>query len=176
MLLLRRRTDRLLGGLLGDLLAGLGLLHLLGLGGRLGDEHGVDVGEDTALGDGHAAEELVELLVVAHGQLDVAGDDARLLVVAGGVAGQLEDLSGEVLEDGSEVHGGTATNAGGELALLQEAGDTPDGELKPGLGRLGRRLLARGTTATLSTNLALASLREERGECQDWGRRSVRVR
>jgi hypothetical protein len=78
----------------------------------------VDVGEDTALGDGHAAKELVELLVVADGQLDVAGDDAGLLVVAGSVAGKLEDLSGEVLEDGSKVHGGTTTDAGGELALL----------------------------------------------------------
>jgi len=52
----------------------------------------VDVGEHAALGDGHAAKELVELLVVADGQLDVAGDDAALLVVAGSVAGELKDL------------------------------------------------------------------------------------
>ena len=81
---LRRRADRLLGGLLGDLLAGLGLLDLLGLGSRLGDEHGVDVGEDTALGDGHAAEELVELLVVADGQLDVAGGALGFFFFSGG--------------------------------------------------------------------------------------------
>lgn len=122
----------------------------------------MDVGENTSGCDGDAAHELVELLVVADGELDVPWDDARLLVVASSIACELEDLSGEVLEDGAEVDGGAGTNAGGELALLQEAGDTPDGELKSGLGRLGGRLLARGATATLATNLALASLR--RGE------------
>ena len=77
----------------------------------------MDVGEHTARSDGHRAEQLVELLVVAHGQLHVPGDDAALLVVAGGVAGQLKDLGSEVLEDGGQVHGGTSTDAGGELAL-----------------------------------------------------------
>ena len=38
----------------------------------------MDVGQDTAGCDGDAAEQLVELLVVADGQLDVAGDDAGL--------------------------------------------------------------------------------------------------
>ena len=33
----------------------------------------------------------------------MARDDTRLLVVAGGVTGELEDLGGEVLEDGGEV-------------------------------------------------------------------------
>ena len=36
----------------------------------LGQENGVDVGQDTSLGDGHASEELVELFVVADGELD----------------------------------------------------------------------------------------------------------
>ena len=30
----------------------------------------MDVGQDTSLGDGHASEELVELFVVADGELD----------------------------------------------------------------------------------------------------------
>jgi hypothetical protein len=42
------------------------------------------------------AEELVELLVVPDGKLEVPGDDARLLVVTGGVTGKLEDLGREV--------------------------------------------------------------------------------
>ena len=33
----------------------------------------------------------------------MTGDDAGLLVVARGVAGELEDLGAEVLEDGGEV-------------------------------------------------------------------------
>ena len=59
----------------------------------LGEKDGLDVGQDTALGDGHAGHQLVQLVVVADGQLHVARVDARLLVVAGGVAGQLEDLN-----------------------------------------------------------------------------------
>jgi hypothetical protein len=43
------------------------------------------------------------LLVVADGKLQVTGHDTLLLVVAGSVAGKLEDLSGEVLENGGEV-------------------------------------------------------------------------
>lgn len=43
-------------------------------------------------GDGDAAQQLAQLLVVAHGQLDVAGHNAGLFVVAGGVACQLQNL------------------------------------------------------------------------------------
>ena len=64
----------------------------------------------------------------------MAGHDAGLLVVAGGVAGELEDLGGEVLEDGGEVHRGTGTDAGGVLALLEVARDAADGELESRLG------------------------------------------
>ena len=49
----------------------------------LGQEHGLDVREDSALGDGDSGEQLVQLLVVPDGQLEVAGDDAALLVVPG---------------------------------------------------------------------------------------------
>ena len=79
----------------------------------------MDVGEDAARRDGDAAEELVQLLVVAHGEGDVAGHDARLLVVAGGVAGQLEDLSGHVLEHGGQVDGRARTDARGVAAELE---------------------------------------------------------
>jgi len=68
------------------------------LGGLLGEEDGVDVGQHTASGDGDASEQLVELLVVLHGQGDVTGDDAGLLVVARGVSGELEDLGAEAFE------------------------------------------------------------------------------
>lgn len=67
----------------------------------------VDVGEHTTLGDGDVSEKLVQLLVVADGELEMTGDDAGLLVVTSGVAGQLEDLSCQVLEDGGEVDGST---------------------------------------------------------------------
>uniref|UniRef100_A0A9J8D2U0 Histone H2A n=3 Tax=Cyprinus carpio TaxID=7962 RepID=A0A9J8D2U0_CYPCA len=57
---------------------------LLGFGGflgLLGQQHGLDVGQHAALSDGHSAQEFVELLVVAHRQLQVTGNDAGLLVV-----------------------------------------------------------------------------------------------
>ena len=67
----------------------------------------VNVGEDTTLGDGDVAQELVQLLIVADGQLQVTWDDTGLLVVTGGVASQLEDLSSQVFEDSGEVDGST---------------------------------------------------------------------
>ena len=57
----------------------------------------MNVGQDTSLCDGYTAEQFVELLVVADGELDVAWDDAGFLVVASGVAGKFEDLGSEVL-------------------------------------------------------------------------------
>lgn len=71
--------------------------------GLLGEEDLVDVGKDTTLGDGDVAEKLVQLLVVADGQLKVAGDDAGLLVVTSGVSSEFEDFSTEVFENGGEV-------------------------------------------------------------------------
>ena len=100
---------------------------LLGL---LGEEDSLDVGEDTTLGNGHTGEQLVQLLVVADGQLEMTGDDPGLLVVTGGVASQLEDLSGEVLHDGSQVDGGTGAHTLGIVALAEEPVDTAHGELE----------------------------------------------
>ena len=67
----------------------------------------VNVGQDTTLGDCDMSEKLVQLLIVADGELEMTRDDTGLLVVTGGVAGQLEDLSREVFEDSSEVDGST---------------------------------------------------------------------
>jgi hypothetical protein len=94
----------------------------------------MDVGKDTTGSDGSAAQKSVELLIVADGELDVTGHNSGLLVVLGGVACELEDLSCEVLKDGGEVHGGTGTDALSVAALLHEASDSSDGELKSRLG------------------------------------------
>lgn len=74
----------------------------------LGQQGVVDVRENTTRGNGDSAQELVQLLVVLDGQSNVAGDDAGLLVVAGSVAGQLENLSSQVLHDCGHVDGGTS--------------------------------------------------------------------
>ena len=59
------------------------------------------------MGDGDAGEELVQLFVVPHGELEMTRDDPCLLVISGGVTGQLEDFGRKVLKDSSEVDRGT---------------------------------------------------------------------
>ena len=100
----------------------------------------MDVGEDTALGDGDVTQKLVQLLVVADGELKVTGDDARLLVVTSGVASQFENLSGEVLKDSGEIDGSAGTDTLGVVALAEETVDTTNGEREARLGRTTRRI------------------------------------
>ena len=125
-----RTTDTLLGGL------ALGLL---------GQEDSLDVGEHTTLCDGHAGEQFVQLLVVADGQLEMTGNDLGLLVVAGGVSCQLENLSGQVLHDGGQVHGGSGT-----VTLEKMTVDTSGGELKSSPGATGLALSLRLSSLTTS--------------------------
>lgn len=103
------------------------------LGGLGWEEEHMDVGEDTTGSNSGAAQQSCELLIVADSELDVAGHNSALLVVTCGVASEFEDLSGEVFENGGEVHGGTSTNALSVSALLEEAGDSAYWELKSGL-------------------------------------------
>jgi hypothetical protein len=103
--------------LAGGLALGVALLTLLG------EQVGVDVRQDTSGGNGHSAEQTVQLLVVADGQLNVAGHNARALVVARGVSGQLQDLGRQVLQHGGQVHGRSGSDALGVAALAQVAVD-----------------------------------------------------
>ena len=100
---------------------------LLGL---LGQKNSLDVGEDSTLGDGDSSEQLVQLLVVTDGQLKVTGDDPGLLVVTGSVASQLEDLSCQVLHDGSHVDWGTSSHTGSIVSLAEQTVDTSNWELE----------------------------------------------
>ena len=63
----------------------------------------VDVGQHATLCDGDVSQELVQLFIIADGELEVAGNDAGLLVVTSSVASQLEDFGGKVLENRREV-------------------------------------------------------------------------
>jgi hypothetical protein len=53
----------------------------------------VDIRQDTTLGYGDMAQELVQLFVIADGELEMTGDDTGLLVVTRSIARKLEDLS-----------------------------------------------------------------------------------
>jgi len=101
----------------------------------LADERLVDVGDDSASGDGRL-DQGVQLLVTTNGQLQVTGSDTLHLQILGGVACQLENLSSQVLEDGGRVDGSGGTDATvGGGAVLQVPMDTTDGELKTGARR-----------------------------------------
>ena len=105
----------------------LSLGSLLGL---LWQKDGLDVGENSTLGDGDSSEQLVQLLVITDGQLKVTGDDPGLLVVTGSIAGQLEDLSCQVLHDGSHVDWGTSSHTGSIVSLAEQTVDTSNWELE----------------------------------------------
>jgi hypothetical protein len=116
----------------------------------LWQEDGLDVGQDAALGDGDAGQQLVQLLVVPDGQLQMTGDDTSLLVVTGGVACQLEDFGGQVLHDGGQVDGSAGSDALGVVALAKETMDSAHGELEPSAAGAGLALSL--DLATLSTS------------------------
>ena len=112
----------------------------------------MDVGDDTATSDGHFTENGVELIVVAHSKLDVTGVDAMLLVVLGGVSSQLDNLGGEVLEDGSEVHWGTGTNTLSVVALAKKTMDTTHGEVESSTGGAALALASGGLASFTTTS------------------------
>lgn len=107
---------------------------LFGLGGLLGEEYSLDVGQYTTLGDGDTGQELVQLLVITDGQLEMTGDDPGLLVVTGSVASQLQNLSSQVLHDCSQVDWGTSSYTLSIVSLSQMAMDSANWELKTSTG------------------------------------------
>ena len=110
---------------------------LLLLGGLLGEKNSLDVGEDTTLSDGDAAEELAELFIVSDGELKMSGNDSRLLVVSGSVASELDDLSSQILEDGGHVDGSTSTDSVSPVASSKHSVNSADGELETSSGGSG---------------------------------------
>ena len=84
----------------------------------------------SSVGDDGVSEKSVELWVLLDGEVDASWDDSALLHLLGGVAGELEDLGGEVLEDGCEVDGGTVTYSLGESSFLEESGNSSDWEVE----------------------------------------------
>ena len=73
------------------------------------------------------------------GEGEGAGGDA--LLTGGGLGGELQKLSGQVLEDGSGVDSSSGTDAAGEAALAEEGADATDGEDQSSLGGLVSSLL-----------------------------------
>lgn len=109
------------------------------LTGRMGVRTLVNVWQDTTLCDCDVSQELVQLFIVTDGELKMTGDDTGLLVVAGGVAGQLKDFGCEVFKNSGQVYWGTSTDTLSIVALSEETMDTTDWESETGLGRTTMR-------------------------------------
>ena len=106
------------------------MLYIFSLFGRLVDQGLVDVRDHTSTSNG-ALDEGVELLVSTDGQLEVTRGDTLHLEILAGVASQLQDLSRQVLQDGSRVDRRSSTNTAiGLSPLLQLTMDTAHRELK----------------------------------------------
>ena len=90
----------------------------------------MNVRDDTSTCDG-ALDEGVELLVSTNGQLQMARGDTLHLQILASIPSQLQNLSSQVLQDGSRVHGCGGTNTAiGLSPLLQLTVDTSNRELK----------------------------------------------
>lgn len=66
----------------------------------------MDVWQNTTLCDCDVSEKLVQFLVIADGELEMAGDDTGFLVITGGISGQLEDFRSEIFKNSCEIDGG----------------------------------------------------------------------
>merc|ERR1719381_400147 len=132
-----------------------GLGFLLGACTLLRKQHSLDVGQDTALGNGDSSKKLVQLLVVSDSNLQMPWDDARLLVVPGSVASQLQDLSSQILHYSCHVHWSTSSNPLGIVALPEQPVDPAHRELE-----------ACSAGARLGLSLHLTALTTSRHVCQ----------
>merc|ERR1712062_80944 len=97
--------------------------------GLFGEKNSLDVGQNSTLGNGHSSQKLVQLFIIADGQLQVTGNNTSLLVITSRIACQFQDLSGQILHDSSQVHRGTSTNTFCIISFSQKTMNTTNGEL-----------------------------------------------
>ena len=69
--------------------------------------------------------------------LKVSWDDPGFFVVPGSVTSELENHSGEILENGSEVDWGTSVNTFSVVIFSEDSMDASNGELKSGYEKAG---------------------------------------
>jgi hypothetical protein len=115
----------------------------------------VNVGQDTSSSNGDATKELVEFFVVLHGKSNVTRHNTALLVVAGSVTSEFQDLGTKVLQDSRKVDRCAGSHTGGVLALTKVTADTTDGELKTSLGRSRGGLFLSASSLSFSCSCEL---------------------
>merc|ERR1711990_925267 len=101
----------------------------------LANERLVDVRNNTSSGDG-GLDQAVQLFVSSDGELQMARCDTLHFQILGGIASQLQNLSGEVFQNGAGVDGSSSSNSAVASGVgLQMSVDSAHGELEPSPGR-----------------------------------------
>jgi len=95
----------------------------------LNDQGLVDVRDHTTASDG-SLDQSVKLFITADSELEMTRSYSLHLEVLAGVTGELQDLSGQVLEDSSSVDGGRGADAAVRAnSALQKSVDSSNREL-----------------------------------------------
>ena len=85
--------------------------------------------DSSSSNGGH--DQSVELLISSDSELEMSGSNSLNLKVLRSVTGELKNLSGEVLKDGSTVDSGSGSDSAvGTDSSLQKSVDSSNGELK----------------------------------------------
>merc|ERR1719234_1550300 len=122
----------------------------------LGKQDSLDVRQHSTLGNSHSSHQLIQLLIIPDGQLEVPWDNPRLLVVPCSIACQLKNLGRKVLHHSSHVDWGASSNPLGVVSFPQEPVDAANRELKSGPAGSGLNLGL--GLATLATSRHLADV------------------
>ena len=97
-------------------------------------ELGKDIWHSPSLSDGHRGEELAQLIIISHSQLDVSGQDPGLLVFPCSIPRQLQDLGSQVFQHRSHVYCTTRADPFSVVASLKEPVDSTHRELQTSQG------------------------------------------
>jgi len=97
----------------------------------------------------------------------MAGDDPGLLVVAGSVSSQLQNLSGQILQNSRQIDGSSGTNTLSIVSFTEQPVDTADGKLKPGPGGASlclRSGFASGLSSSRHDTASLSNVKMKHGD------------
>jgi len=95
----------------------------------------MDVGQHATLGDSNVPQKFVQFLIVAYGELKMTGNNTRLLVITSGIASQLENFGGKILQHSSKVNRSASTDTLSVVSFAQKTMNTANGERQAGLRR-----------------------------------------
>merc|ERR1719347_253038 len=118
--------------------------------GLLGEKHCLNVGENSALSNGHTGQQLVKFFVITDGELQMPRDYSGLLVVSGSITSQLQHFGSQVLHDRSKINRCASPHSLRVVSFAKQPVDSTDGELEssPAGSRFGLHFTLSSFTAT----------------------------